>query len=99
MGLGILTVLARTQKVRAFRGMRPYTTAQARFILSHVYCVHHVPESDGFVYQWAQGAGEALCCRCTCREKADLRLYVASEREASEWASKENEALQLFPCG
>lgn len=73
--------------------MRHYTLPEARLILSHVFCVRHVPESDGFVYAWSVGAGEALCCRCSCREPADLRLYVASEREASEWLVRENAAI------
>ena len=75
--------------------MRPYTLSEARYILSHVYCVHHVPESDGWVYQWSVGAGEALCCRCSCRERIDLRLYVASEREASAWLEVENASLLI----
>lgn len=76
--------------------MRRYTLAEARLILSHVYCVGHLPESDGFVYSWSVGAGEALCSRCSCREAADLRLYVASEREASEWLAVENAAVDAF---
>ena len=73
--------------------MRRYTLAEVRLILSHVYCVHHVPDSDGWDYPWAPGAGEALCCRCSCREPQDLRLYVASEREAAEWMRIENAAI------
>ena len=67
-----------------------YTLAEARFILSHVYCVLCLPESDGWVYRWVPGAGEALCSRCTCREPSDLRLYVASEREARAWLERES---------
>jgi hypothetical protein len=70
--------------------VRRYTLAEARLVLSHVYCVGHVPESDGWVYRWSVGAGEALCCRCSCREPVDLRLYVASAREAAAWLEKEN---------
>ena len=66
--------------------------AEARLILSHVYCVGHLPDGDGWTYQWAPGAGEGLCCRCSCREPADLRLYVASKREATEWLTKEQAA-------
>jgi hypothetical protein len=79
--------------------MNHYTLRDARFILSHVYCVHHVPESDGFTYAWAPGAGEPLCCRCTCRNTLDLRLYVASEREAKEWLEKENAAIDAYNAG
>ena len=73
--------------------MRP-TLAEARYILSHVYCVHCLPKSDGWVYPWSVGAGEALCARCPCREPADLRLYVASEREAQEWLWQYESALR-----
>ncbi len=76
--------------------MRRYTLAEARLILSHVYCVGHVPDSDGWDYPWSVGAGEALCCRCSCREPADLRLYVASEREAAEWLAKENAFVDAY---
>lgn len=69
---------------------RPWTLAEARYILSHVYCVHCLPEDDGWIYPWSIGAGEALCCRCPCREPANLRLYVATERKAREWLEKEN---------
>lgn len=73
--------------------MRRYTLPEARLILSHVYCVHHLPDSDGWLYQWSVGAGEGVCCRCPCRELGDLRLYFASEREAAEWLEKENAAV------
>ena len=73
--------------------MRHYTLREARFILSHVFCVHHLPDSDGAVYAWAPGAGEPLCVRCSCAAPADLRLYVASEREAAEWLAEENAAI------
>jgi hypothetical protein len=73
--------------------MRPYTLAEARFILSHVYCVHHVPNDDGWVYEWAPGAGETLCSRCTCREPRDLRLHVVSEKTAATWLVTENAAI------
>ncbi len=76
--------------------MRHYTMREARFILSHVFCVHHLPEGDGFVYPWSAGAGESLCSRCSCHEPADLRLYVASEREAAEWLAVENAAIDAF---
>lgn len=76
--------------------MRHYTLAEARFVLSHVFCVHCLPSGDGFVYPWAPGAGEALCSRCPSRVTADLRLYVASEREASEWLVRENAAIDAF---
>lgn len=77
-------------------GMRRYTLREARLILSHVYCVHHLPDSDGLVYQWAVGVGEALCSRCSCRNSSDLRLYVASEREASAWLEVENAAIDAY---
>jgi hypothetical protein len=73
-----------------------YTLAEARFILSHVYCVHHVPEGDGWTYQWGQGFGEGICCRCDCRDPADLRLHVASEATAAAWLAKENAFIQLM---
>ena len=66
-----------------------FSLAEARFILSHVYCVLCLPQSDGWVYQWGRGFGEPRCCRCTCDQPADLRLYVASEREAREWLARE----------
>lgn len=62
--------------------MRPLTIGEARFVLSHVFCVHCLPDKGGWSYQWAPGFGEALCSRCPCREPADLRLYVASVAEA-----------------
>ena len=76
--------------------MRRYTLAEARLILSHVYCVGCLPDSDGWVYPWSIGAGECLCSRCPCRLPADLRLHVASEREAAEWLEKENAAIDAF---
>lgn len=76
--------------------MRRYTLAEARYVLSGVYCVSHLPESDGWVYQWGQGFKEPLCQRCPCREPADLRLYVASEREAAEWLELENAAIDAY---
>ena len=76
--------------------MRRYTLAEARLILSHVYCVGCLPESDGWVYPWSQGSGEALCSRCPCWVAADLRLYVASEREAGVWLAKENAAVDAY---
>ena len=74
--------------------MRHYTLAEARFILSHVYCVLCQPDSDGWVYRWAPGAGEPVCSRCQCRDVCDLLLYVASEREAQEWLWREESALR-----
>lgn len=38
--------------------MSAYTLAHARLILSHVYCVGHLPTGDGWVYPWSHGAGE-----------------------------------------
>ena len=76
--------------------MRRYTLAEARHILSGVCCVSHLPESDGWVYRWGHGFGEPICRRCDCREVADLRLYVASEREAAEWLVKENAAVDAY---
>lgn len=77
-------------------GMRHYTLAEARYILSHVYCVSCLPEDDGFVYAWAPGAGLAECCRCPCRVTLDLRLHVVSERAASVWLVRENAAIDMF---
>ena len=74
--------------------MRPCTLAEARYILSHVYCVHHLPQDDGWIYRWAPGAGEPLCCRCDCREPADLRLYVATETKAAAWLQRESAAIR-----
>ena len=76
--------------------VRLYTLAEARLILSHVYCVAHVPDDGGAVYQWAPGAGEALCAKCSCREPADLRLYVASEEKAKTWLEKESAAVAAY---
>ena len=76
--------------------MRRYTLAEARFVLSHVYCVGHVPEGEGWVYPWSVGAGESLCCRCSCRKPADLRLYVASVAEAIEWLERENAFVDAY---
>lgn len=68
--------------------MRPVTVAEARFILSHVYCVHCVEKRDrgGWIYPWGHGFGEPRCVRCPCDVVADLRLYVASVAEAEEYA-------------
>jgi hypothetical protein len=74
--------------------IRPYTLAEARFILTHVYCVLCLPEDDGWIYQWAPVAGEALCSRCPCRNVADLRLYVPSVTRASAWLSQENATIE-----
>lgn len=79
--------------------MRRYTLAEARYILSGVYCVHHLPDSDGWVYRWGYGAGEPLCRRCRCCSVADLRLYVASEREAAVWLLTENAAIDAATKG
>lgn len=76
--------------------MRRYTIAEAHVILSHVFCVHHLPSGDGFIYRWAPGAGEPLCSRCPCRNTADLRLYVPSRLEALAWLEKENAAIDAF---
>lgn len=76
--------------------MRRYTLAEARYILSGVYCALHLPESDGWVYRWGQGFGEPLCRCCSCREPVDLRLYVASEREAAAWLETENAAIDAY---
>lgn len=72
-----------------------YTLAQARWILSHVYCVHHVPaDSDaGFARDWIPGMAEAECCRCGCTLGADLRIWIASEKAAAAWLEKENAAI------
>ena len=74
-----------------------HTTAEARYILSHVYCVNHVPDDDGGVYEWRPGAGNRECCRCRCTFIPDLRLHLVSVRAAEEWcavfnafANKEN---------
>lgn len=72
---------------------RRYTLAEARFILSHVYCVDHVPEHDGIVHRWFRGVAESECCRCSCTNPADLRIYIASPRRAQEWLDAENAAL------
>lgn len=76
--------------------MRRYTLAEARYILSHVYCVSCLPDSDGWVYPWGYGFGEPICCRCPCRNVPDLRLYVASVREATEWLEKENTFVDAY---
>ena len=73
--------------------MRPYTLEEARWILSHVYCVACLPDDDGLVYRWTRGVAEAECCRCPCREPADLRLYIASERRARVWLERENASV------
>jgi hypothetical protein len=71
--------------------VRPFTLAEARYVLSHVFCVSCLPEG-GWTYPWALGAGEALCSRCPCRTIADLRLRVATVEEARSWVLKETEA-------
>jgi hypothetical protein len=73
--------------------VRLYTLAEARYILSHVYCVACLPNDGGWIYPWAPGAGEALCSRCTCRLIPDLRLYVATKEKAQAWLERENAAL------
>ena len=73
--------------------IRRYTLAEARFILSHVYCVHCLPDDDGWVYPYASWNGEALCCRCPERFIPDLRLYIATERKAREWLERENNVV------
>jgi hypothetical protein len=73
--------------------VRLYTLAEARYILSHVYCVACLPDDGGWVYPWAPGAGEALCSRCPCRITPDLRLYVATEEKARAWLAIENAAI------
>jgi hypothetical protein len=76
--------------------MRPYTLNEARFILSHVYCVHCLPSDGGWVYQWAPGAGASECCKCPVTNAADLRLYVATEAKAKAWLEIENAAILAY---
>lgn len=74
-----------------------YTLPEARLILTHVYCVGHLPDGDGWVYPWSLSiAGEPLCCRCACDEPRDLRLYVASTAEAAAWLERENAAIDAY---
>lgn len=73
---------------------RPYTLAEARWILSHTYCVFHVPEDGeaGFSRPWFPGLGNAECCRCNGALVEDLRVWIASEKAAAEWLAVENAA-------
>jgi hypothetical protein len=75
--------------------MRPYTLAEARWILSHVYCVHHVPEDGaaGFSVAWIPGMAEHECSQCGDRCGADLRIWIASEAAARAWLAVENAAV------
>lgn len=79
--------------------VRPYTLNEALFILSHVYCVHCLPDDDGWIYPWMPGAGAAECSRCPCTERQDLRLHVATERKALDWLEKENAFLSNVTNG
>ncbi len=75
---------------------RLWTLAEARYILSHVFCVLCVPEDStaGFSRPWFAGVGLAECCRCPCTETADLRLWIASVSAAKEWLVTENAAIE-----
>lgn len=79
--------------------MRRYTLHEARWILSHVYCVHHVPEDGeaGFFTVWVRGMAESECVKCHDRPAAaDLRIWVASEKAAAAWLEKENAAVDAY---
>ncbi len=77
---------------------RPWTLPEARYILSHVFCVLCVPEDgeDGFSRPWFAGVGLAECCRCPCILTADLRLWIASESAARRWLAVENAAIKKW---
>jgi hypothetical protein len=79
--------------VKGPQHLHQYTLAEARYILSHVYCVHCLPDDDGWIYPWRPGAGPAECSRCPCTERQDLRLYVATEQKAKAWMDNENSSL------
>jgi len=81
--------------------MRPVTVAEARFILSHVFCVHclELRDKGGWTYQWAPGFGEPVCSRCPCRTVADLRLYVASVAEAEAYAEEDARVQEAYSRG
>lgn len=72
-----------------------YTVADARYVLSLVYCVDCVPmDGDmGHSRPWAPGLGTAECCRCHCTYTPDLRLWIASEAAGRAWAERENAAI------
>lgn len=78
--------------------MRTYTLPESRWILSHVYCVHHVPEdgSEGFSRPWIPGMAEHECCKCGDRCGADLRIWIASESAARAWLTLENAAIEAY---
>ena len=78
----------------------PYTLAEARWILSHVYCSLCVPEDGeaGFSTRWFPGVGNAECCRCHGRDVPDLRLWVASESAARAWLEREATAYAEKPA-
>lgn len=78
--------------------LRPYTLAEARYILSHVYCVLCVPESgeEGFSTRWFPGVGIRECARCADHCAADLRIWVASEKAAARWLVAENAAVAAY---
>lgn len=78
----------------------PYTLAEARWILSHVYCCLCCPEAGeaGFATRWFPGVGLAECCRCRCIDVRDLRLWVASESAARAWLEREATAYAEKPA-
>lgn len=77
--------------------MRRYTLAEARFILTHVFCVGCLPaEGSGMLYRYDRMFGEARCTLCPCAEPADLRLYVPTNATAEAWLVTENACVDAF---
>jgi len=78
--------------------MKRYTLSQARYILSHIYCVLCAPEDGpkGFASVYVPGLAECECCRCGSACGADLRTWIPSVAAASEWLAKENAAIDAF---
>ena len=74
------------------------TLPEARYCLTHVFCVHCLPEG-GLTYPYDRAFGEALCCRCPCDEPRDLRLRIATLSEAQAWLDKTNAAIQAHNEG
>lgn len=69
-----------------------YTLAQARYILSHVYCVLCVPEDSdaGYSRPWFPGLCLGECIKCVSHCGPDLRVWIASEAAAKAWLVAEN---------
>jgi hypothetical protein len=79
--------------------LRRYTLAEARYILSGVYCVLCLPEDgeDGFAsVRWFPGCGTPECAKCGDGCVPDLRIWIASEKAAARWLARENAAIDAY---